>query len=67
VDSPLLDLKEAAAYLRLSVRALRDACNAGRITHTRLDRLNWRFRKADLDDFVARRTVRARTVYGRKD
>jgi excisionase family DNA binding protein len=64
VQSELLDLKEAADYLRITIRALRDACKSGHVTHARLDRLTWRFKKADLDDFIARRTIRAKTVYG---
>jgi hypothetical protein len=60
--SPLLDLKAAVVYLGLSPRALLDLCRPDdpKITFTRIDRYNWRFRKEDLDAFLAARTYRAR-------
>jgi excisionase family DNA binding protein len=59
----LLDLEAAAAYLKLSRRQVRDLCRRKAITHTRIDRLNWRFRISALEDFVERYTHRAKGVY----
>ena len=60
-----LDLKGAAEYLGIPVPSLRALCKRRSVTFCRIDRLNWRFKPADLDDFLARNTVRAKPVHGR--
>ena len=60
------DLKGAAAYLGLSPVKLRLLCKEGRVTYSRLHRLAWRFRKSDLDSFIARNTFRAETIFGKE-
>ena len=59
----LLDLTEAAKYLKISNRSLRDLYHRRAITYTRIDRLNWRFKIEDLENYLTRRTVRAKTLY----
>jgi len=59
----LFDLTEAAEYLKISNRALRDLCKRKAITYIRLDRYNWRFRISDLETYLVRGTVRAKAVY----
>ena len=58
---PILDrpftLIEAAEYLQLPPRAVRELCTAKKINHARLDHRNWRFTRADLDLYIAKRTV----------
>jgi len=44
-----LTLEEAAEYLFISRYNLRILCRKKKISHSRLDYRNWRFRKADLD------------------
>jgi excisionase family DNA binding protein len=56
----LLDLRNASEYLGLHPDVLRRLCKRGRIKHTRLNRTTWRFRVADLDDYLARHTFRAK-------
>jgi excisionase family DNA binding protein len=60
------NLQEAAAYLRMKERALRDACLAKRIGYAKLDRRTWRFTRAGLDDFIRRNSFEPRTLYGPK-
>jgi len=60
-DSPLT-LIEAAAYLKLPVRSLRDLCKRKRISHARLNYRTYRFRKADLEIYLNRRTIQAKGV-----
>ena len=59
----LFDLTEAAKYLKISNRALRDLCKRQAVTYIRLDRYNWRFRISDLETYLVRRTVQAKVVY----
>lgn len=59
----LLDSDEAAKYLGISRRALRDFCNRGAITYIKLDYRNKRFRLSDLEAFLESRTMRAKGVY----
>ena len=58
----LLTLEEAADYLRLKPRAVRDLCNRRGLSHIRLDRYNWRFRVADLEAFLNRFAFKAKGV-----
>jgi excisionase family DNA binding protein len=60
------NLEEAAQFLGMKLRALKDACLAGRIRYAKLDRRTWRFVRTDLDDFINRNTFEPRTPYGRK-
>jgi excisionase family DNA binding protein len=52
-----LTLEEAADYLQIPRRSLRELCEKKKISHARLDYRNWRFRKADLDAYLGNRTV----------
>jgi excisionase family DNA binding protein len=52
-----LTLEEAAQYLQIPRRSLRELCEKKKISHSRLDYRNWRFRKADLDAYLENRTV----------
>jgi excisionase family DNA binding protein len=45
-----LTLEEAAEYLQIPRRSLRELCEKKKISHSRLDYRNWRFKKADLDN-----------------
>ena len=56
LDRPLT-LNEAAEYLQLPPRKLRELCTAKKINHARLDHRKWRFTRADLDLYIAKRTV----------
>jgi excisionase family DNA binding protein len=58
-----LTLKEAAAELRMTTRALRDLCKAGRIGFVRAGRRHWLFTRKDIDEFLERNTYRPKTVY----
>jgi excisionase family DNA binding protein len=58
LDRPLT-INEAAEYLQLPRRAVRELCNKKKIRHTPLDFRNFRFSKADLDEFLAKRTMEA--------
>jgi excisionase family DNA binding protein len=55
-DRPL-DLKEAAEYLQLPVRTVRDLCKRTKISHARLNYRAYRFRLGDLDAYLDGRTV----------
>jgi excisionase family DNA binding protein len=50
-----LTLEEAAEYLSISRYNLRILCRKKKISHSRLDYRNWRFRKADLDAYLENR------------
>ena len=52
-----LTLEEAADYLQLPRRTLRELCEKKKICHSRLDYRRWRFRKSDLDAYLDVRTV----------
>jgi excisionase family DNA binding protein len=52
-----LTLEQAAAYLQIPRRSLRELCEKKKIAHARLDYRNWRFRKADLDTYLEKRTI----------
>jgi excisionase family DNA binding protein len=51
--SDLLTVKEAAKYLRVSISSLRNYFRAGRIPFLRLLNRSVRFRRADLDAYLA--------------
>jgi excisionase family DNA binding protein len=57
VDERPLTLEQAAEYLQIPLRSLRDLAFRKKISHSRLDYRNWRFRKADLDAYLEKRTV----------
>lgn len=59
----LLDLEGAARYLEITTRQLRVLCARGVLTYYKLNRKVFRFRKEDLDAFLARRQHRAKGVY----
>jgi excisionase family DNA binding protein len=59
----LLNLKEAAAFLQVKERTLRELCHDNRITHIRLNHRQYRFKPEHLEEFVARRTHRSKGVY----
>lgn len=52
-----LTLEQAAEYLQIPRRSLRELCEKKKISHSRLDYRNWRFRKADLDAYLENRTI----------
>jgi excisionase family DNA binding protein len=56
----LLDLTEAAKYLKISNRTLRDLCHRRAVSYSKINYRNWRFRKSDLDAYLAKRRVMAR-------
>jgi excisionase family DNA binding protein len=60
-DGPLT-LVEAATYLKIPVRSLRDLCKRKRISHARLNYRTFRFRKSDLEIYLNRRTIPAKGV-----
>jgi excisionase family DNA binding protein len=60
-----LTLAEAAAELRMSPRALRDLCKAGRIGHVRAGHRYWLFTRRDINGFLERNTFKAKTVFGK--
>lgn len=61
LDRPLT-LEEAAEYLQLPRRTVLDLCKGKKpkLTHARFDYRNIRFSRADLDAYIAKRTVVAR-------
>jgi excisionase family DNA binding protein len=59
----LLDLEGAARYLGVTTRQVRVLCARGVVTHYKLNRKVFRFRKEDLDAFLAQRQYRAKSVY----
>lgn len=59
----LLDLEGAARYLNITTRQLRVLCAREVVTYHKLNRKVFRFRKDDLDAFLARRQYRAKGVY----
>jgi excisionase family DNA binding protein len=59
----LLNLEEAAKYLGISTRALRDLANRGILTHIRLNYRSWRFKTEDLEQYLQRRTILAKGVH----
>ena len=62
-ETPVYDLSQAAAYLRLSERQLRDLVRHRRITCSRIDYRTFRFRQADLDEFLEALSVRRKGSY----
>ena len=58
-----LTLKEAANELRMTTRALRDLCKAGRIGFTRVARRHWLFTRKEIEEFLERNTYRPKTVF----
>jgi len=56
---PLLTAKEAADFLRTSVRTIHAACSTGDLDHVLLDGNEPRFTMEQLQAFIERRTVRA--------
>jgi excisionase family DNA binding protein len=58
-----MDEKEAAAYLRLTPRQLRDLCRDQNISHARIDYRTYRFKKSDLDEWFSAYRVKRKWVY----
>jgi len=56
LDRPLT-LEEAADYLQLPPCTVRELCTRKKLTHARLNYRNFRFRRADLDTYLEKRTV----------
>ena len=52
-----LTIDEAAEYLQIPRRSLRELCEKKKISHSRLEYRNYRFRKSDLDAYLESRTV----------
>jgi excisionase family DNA binding protein len=58
-----MDEKEAAAYLRLTPRQLRDLCREQNISHARIDYRTYRFRKSDLEEWFQAYRVKRKSIY----
>jgi len=56
-------LEEAAEYLRLTDRQLKDLCRDKNISHARFDYRTYRFRKSDLDEWFAAYRHKRKSVY----
>ncbi len=58
---PVLTPREAAAYLRMSERGLQDRADIPRvdIAAPGTERAMWRYRRADLETFIAKRLLNA--------
>jgi excisionase family DNA binding protein len=54
-DRPLT-LDEASEYLQLPYRTVRELAKRKKIRHARIDYRNLRFRRADLDHYLDKRT-----------
>jgi excisionase family DNA binding protein len=63
-DRPLT-LNEAAEYLQLPPRAVRELCTRRKLSHSKLDYRNYRFRRADLDAYLDKHTIVASGVFTR--
>jgi excisionase family DNA binding protein len=59
----LLDLNGAARYLNVTKRFLRGACKRRQVTFSRLSQKVFRFSRADLDEYLNRRQIKAKGVY----
>jgi len=55
-----MTLAEAAEYLQLPPRTVRELCTRKRLSHARLNYRNFRFRRDDLDAYLEKRTVLAK-------
>lgn len=64
IDSGLLGLNEAAEYLRVSRRFLRELYLRKKIRGAKPNYRTWVFRKADLDAYLDRITINPKGVYG---
>jgi excisionase family DNA binding protein len=58
-----MDVTEAAEYLRLSERQLRDLCRDEKITHARIDYRTYRFKKTDLDAWFEVYALKRKSVF----
>jgi excisionase family DNA binding protein len=65
IEVDWLNLKEAAQFLDIPVRSLREKCRRNLLTHVRIDRTHWRFFRADLNAYLQRHTFQAKTVFGK--
>jgi excisionase family DNA binding protein len=63
VPGDYMDEKEAAAYLRLTARQLRDLCRDQNISHARIDYRTYRFKRADLDEWFEAYKLRRKSAY----
>jgi len=63
VNEQKLTLPEAAHELRVSRRALREMCAAGRIGFIRTARRHWLFTRKDIDEFLERNRLKAKSVF----
>lgn len=52
IDNNLMDVKEAAAYLKVPAATIYNYTMKGKIPHSHLGKL-LRFRKADIDDWLS--------------
>ena len=62
--SEYLTMEEAAEYLRLTERQLRELIKAGRISYAKIDYRNYRFKRSDLDEWFGAYKVHRKGVYG---
>jgi excisionase family DNA binding protein len=61
-DRPLT-LIDAAEYLQLPIKTVRQLCKSKRISHAKLHYRAIMFRREDLDTYLANRTVRANNTF----
>jgi excisionase family DNA binding protein len=60
----LLNVNQAAQYLGISARALKDLCWTGKITFMKVNHRHWRFRPEDIEEYLDRVTFKRKSVYG---
>jgi excisionase family DNA binding protein len=61
-----LTMEEAAQYVRLTERQLRELMKARRISYARIDYRNYRFKRSDLDAWFEACKVQRNGVYGKR-
>jgi excisionase family DNA binding protein len=63
INDGLLGIDEAAGYLKISRRALRELCLRRQIRHAKPTYRTWIFRREDLDEYLNRIAIRTKAVY----
>jgi excisionase family DNA binding protein len=60
MEDTLFTVDEAAAYLRISRRLLRELYLRKQVKGAKLNYRSWVFRKSDLDDYLGRISIKAK-------
>jgi excisionase family DNA binding protein len=63
VENGLLSLEEAAEYLKVSRRNMRELCLRRKIRFAKPNYRTWIFRRSDLDEYLNRIAFNAKGVY----